>query len=114
LVAAAEGGGDLEVVAVFGKVAHSEHELGERVLRVGHGVGRRVAGDGPARVHDEGAHAVLVLPEGPVLAPAGEFARANLLVHRARYLDAGFDVVIEQALGQVKGRRRHLMPLAVG
>ena len=99
---------------MFGEVAHREHGLGGRVLQVGHAVGRRVAGDGPACVHDESAHTARVLPGRLVLSPAAELARAKLLAHDVRDLGAGFDVVIEQALGQVKGERRHLTPLVDG
>ena len=49
-----------------------------------------------------------------VLSLAAELARAKLLAHDVRDLGAGFDVVIEQALGQVKGERRHLTPLVDG
>ena len=114
---AARGGGGrggTQESSCLCEVAHREHELGGRVLQVGHAVGRRVAGDGAACVHDEGAHTARVLPERLVLSPAAELAHAKLLAHDVRDLGAGFDVVIEQALGQVKGERCHLTPLVDG
>ncbi len=73
--------------------------------------GQRVAVDGPARVHDEGAHAIRALTERPVFSPAAVLMRAKLLVYRVRDVDAGFDVIDEHVLGQVKGKRRHFAPL---
>ena len=112
---AGDGGrGGTQESSCLCEVAHREHELGGRVLQVGHAVGRRVTGGGPARVFYEGAHAVRVLPGRLVLSPAAELAHAKLLVLRVRDIDAGIDVPLEQALGHEKGERCHLAPLAKG